>query len=349
MTRPARTTPNTPTPTATTAPPETFRVEGGRLELDGVSIGFHRTLRVSEGGPNWLPPSLGLFPLRPLAPVADRVPDAVRARGGVLLPLYVREAMWISFDTDEPVAVQIGTGGICVVSGRALTGELSQAPQNYVVTSRQPWIDGFKTASGEVRQFVGVPAGSGLSVEHQLTGADATGGIQIQVWRLTPDALARWRSRRTSSRLDMDVQSGLVFCELACSPFESQAIGAGGRITQEIFSDDFEESDWQTTPAARCWVHLVSAAQWRAVTGEVPPPTPVSVDDYVQAGLPWFDFYDADAADLPTSDELAGIRSVGDLLGETDSPTVHPDGVPVVRYGDRRPNPVDPGTWSFPL
>ena len=38
------------------------------------------------------------------------------------------------------------------------------------------------------------------------------------------------------------------------------------------------------------------------ITGEVPPPTPVDRDTYVRHGLPWFDYYDADHADLAASE-----------------------------------------------
>lgn len=331
--------------TASTMPPERFEVHHDSLTLNGVSISFQRTLRVSEEGANWLPPSFGKFPLRSIDPVAHRVPDSMRQQGGVLLPLYVREALWIDLNAGEPVAVQIGAGGLCVVSGRPLNDRLTRRPQNYVVLPDQPWIDGFKTAAGEVRQFVGVPPNSGLSVEEQLRGGDDVGGIQIQVWRLTPAALKRWRAEQAArTRVYF---SAVEFC--SSSVAAPMSLGAGGRIRQEIYPDPFTKDDWQSTPAARCWVHLVCAADWRAITGEVPPSTPITAEEYGHAGLPWFDYYDADAGDLPTSKELAGIKSIGELLGEDDDPhMMHPDGLPLIRIGDRRPTPVDPGTWSFP-
>ena len=46
----------------------------------------------------------------------------------------------------------------------------------------QPWLNGFNTASGEVRQFVAAPLGAGATVEEQLHHAPAVGGIQVQVW-----------------------------------------------------------------------------------------------------------------------------------------------------------------------
>ena len=68
-------------------------------------------------------------------------------------------------------------------------------------------------------------------------------------------------------------------------------LGAGGRMRQEVYADDRPLADYDESGARRVFVHLCSAAQWTAITGEVPPPTPVDRDAYVRAGLPWFDFY----------------------------------------------------------
>ena len=188
-----------------------------------------------------------------------------------------------------------------------------------------------------MRQFVGVPKGAGLSVEHQLTGEEAVGGIQIQVWRLTPAALERWRAEQQRHRV---MYSAVVEC------MAPMTLGAGGRISQEVYRDEFTAKDWQTTPAARCWVHLVSAAEWRSYTGEIPPPTPIDTNSYIDAGLPWFDYFDADHDDLPTTDELRSIESVGHLLGEEDTTvTASADTVGVIRYGHCHPLPVPGGRW----
>jgi len=79
-------------------------------------------------------------------------------------------------------------------------------------------------------------------------------------------------------------------------------------------ADDRPLADYDESRARRVFVHLCSAAQWTAITGEVPPPTPVDRDAYVQAGLPWFDYYDADARDLAPSEILSHVESVGKSL-----------------------------------
>jgi len=348
-----------------------FQVVDDTLVIGDLTITFQRTLRVSEQGINALPPGLGNFPLRTIDPMRPHLPEWITRRGGVLLPLYLREAMWLSFSADQPVAIQIGIGGRCVVSGEELVNALVRDPQNYVVTPTQPWIDGYKTDDGEVRQFVAVAPGSGQSAEHQLTGSDSVGGVQIQVWHLTPAALKRWRAQQNRSARR---HSGVVFsAPLQSNPFDSivysqalasppdalvlyhkqaspMAVGLGGAIEQEIYPDEFAAEDWQAEPTARVWVHLVSIPSWCELTGEPAPSTPVSTETYIEYGLPWFDYYDADAGDIPATDTLANLKSIGELTedpADTDGAWVHPDAPVVRRILDDRPRAVSPGDWDW--
>jgi len=117
-------------------------------------------------------------------------------------------------------------------------------------------------------------------------------------------------------------------------------------MRQEIYDDERPLADYQSQATGRVFVHLCSASQWRAITGEEPPVTPASARAYTEAGLPWFDYYDADAADLPPSQALADVKPVGDWLG--DDPDL--DGLQqptwVVPVGpDKKGAPVLDGTW----
>lgn len=85
-------------------------------------------------------------------------------------------------------------------------------------------------------------------------------------------------------------------------------------MRQEVYDDERPLSDYDPR-GTRVFVHLCSATQWLTVTGEEPPVTPVSARAYTEAGLPWFDYYDADAADLPPSQALADVTPVGNWLG----------------------------------
>ncbi|MFC9952309.1 hypothetical protein ACFVIN_17795, partial [Streptomyces prasinus] len=179
------------------------RIDGNTLRLPGgAAVRFIRTLRLPESGTHPLPPGLGEFPLRRVADHADSVPEAWRARGGVMLPVYLREALWLSFaGTEEPAALQVGAGKVCAVSGRPWSDRLARSPQNYVVLPRQRWLDGINSGEGTVRQFVAVPLGLGATVEGQVTGEEVWGGVQLQSFPLGADALARWR-RAERERLE---------------------------------------------------------------------------------------------------------------------------------------------------
>ncbi len=116
-------------------------------------------------------------------------------------------------------------------------------------------------------------------------------------------------------------------------------------MRQEVYADDRPLSDYDESGALRVFVHLCSAAQWTAITGEVPPPTPVDRDAYVRAGLPWFDFYDADARDLAASDTLAKVKSVSEKLGLVEDPHVAVDPNTVIALKGVSPEVVADGTW----
>lgn len=93
------------------------------------------------------------------------------------------------------------------------------------------------------------------------------------------------------------------------------------------------------------FVHLCGAAQWAAITGEVPPPTPVDRDAYVEADLPWFDYYDADAQDLAATDVLTKVLSVGEWFAESERPFFPVDPTNVVTLKGAAGDAVTGGDW----
>ena len=147
-------------------------------------IDFQRTLRIPDDGSDYsLPPGLGPFPLHHVDDHAERVPNAWLRRGGVMLPMYQSEAMWLNFSSTGygwggrygetslpyPFAVKIATGKINAVTGEEWEDGLHKDPQDYVVIPEQPWLDGYCVEKGIIRQFVAMPLGTGYSVEEQLT------------------------------------------------------------------------------------------------------------------------------------------------------------------------------------
>ena len=66
-----------------------------------------------------LPAGLGAFPLRSVDDFPATAPASWLQRGGVVLPMYQTEALWISFSARYPFAVKIAAGKINAVSGAA--------------------------------------------------------------------------------------------------------------------------------------------------------------------------------------------------------------------------------------
>ncbi|MFJ3876278.1 hypothetical protein ACIPW5_02320 [Streptomyces sp. NPDC090077] len=358
------------------------RIEGNTLLLgEGVRIRFIRTLRLPESGTHALPPGLGEFPLRRVEDHPDTVPPEWLAKGGVMLPVYLREAMWLSFGgSQEPAALQVGVGKVCAVSGRRWTGRLERGPQNYVVLPRQPWLDGINSGDGTVRQFVAVPLGLGATVEGQVTGEEVTGGVQLQAFPLGPEALAAWREEERVRRLPTvsenlygggygapppapsvpAVPGSAPRAMAAPAPGGAPArpaarrpaapamgLGVGGTMRQEVYQDDRRSSDWAGRPAARVFVHLVTPPEWRRITGEDAPPSPVDRAAYTRAGLPWYDYYDETGTDLPAAGPLGAVKPVGDWLGDDHTPWTPPSPGQVLPLGNapRPGDPVQDGDW----
>ncbi|MDH6213786.1 hypothetical protein [Streptomyces pseudovenezuelae] len=356
----------------------TVRIDGNTLRLPGgVAVRFIRTLRLPETGTHPLPPGLGEFPVRRVADFPDTVPEEWRARGGVMLPVYLREAMWLSFGgTTEPAALQVGVGKVCAVSGKPWSDRLARKPQNYVVLPRQPWLDGINSGKGTVRQFVAVPLGLGATVEGQVTGEEVWGGVQLQSFPLRERELAEWRAeerRRAERARAMPMAAGGYGAAMpmaaggygAAMPMSAppapsggpvpvaarrqataaMGLGVGGSMRQEVYTDDRPLTDWTEEPAGRVFVHLVTPPEWRRITGEAPPPSPVDRAAYTRAGLPWYDYYDQDAHDLAPTDTLEGVQPVGEWLGDDHEPWAPPTPHQVKPLGDASGKPVEDGDW----
>jgi len=186
-----------------------------------LTVNLHRTLRIPDDGKtHYLPPSMGNFPLKRVHDHRQTVPATVRSRGGFLMPMFQREAMWMSFRCgyNTECAIKIGAGMRNVISGGRFKSGTMEPPspeddfvmcqppaedgpedggdpastisatrmaeddQDYVVCPSQPWLDGINAGAGFVRQFVAMPLGSGYTVEGQLTDEEKWGGLQLEMY-----------------------------------------------------------------------------------------------------------------------------------------------------------------------
>ncbi|MBV9658554.1 MAG: hypothetical protein JO295_10630, partial [Verrucomicrobia bacterium] len=300
---------------------------------------------------------LGRFPLRHADDFAERLPAHWQERGGVLMPMFQAEALWINFRSlsGYPFALKIAAGKINAVSAEAWRAELHRRPaQDYVVIPGQPWLDGFAVRRGVIRQFVAMPLGAGYSVEEQLTGAADIGGIQLQAHPLRADVYFQETVAPRLPKTLADVlallipepavkfDSATACCAMAAPPCPAASaapgmgLGAGGQMRQEIYADRRPLSDWDAALRRRCFVHLCNSLLWREITGAAPPQPPVTANEYTRAGLPWFDYYREDFRPLPGGKAFAKVRSIfqlgkkkGDVPLPSNEPIQTPHVVPV--------------------
>lgn len=285
-----------------------------------LTIDFQRTLRIPDDDNTYpLPPGLGRFPLRHVDDFAKKTPAQWIQHGGVMLPMYQSEAMWLYFSAHEvdehwvpyPFAIKIATGKVNAVSGEEWKTGLHRDPQDYVVAPEQPWLDGYCVEKGFIRQFVAMPLGAGYTAEEQLTQQAETGGMQLEVYPMKRDAFERRFPKRVRPD-EFPLQFALGPC-LAKSVAPGMGLAPGGRMRQEVYDDPFYLDEWALDQPTRCFVHLANSLVWRAITSSDPPTTPWTAKEYTRAGLPWFDYYDDAASAVAGSLDLQGLKSVATM------------------------------------
>lgn len=288
----------------------------------GIRIDFQRTLRLPDDGRDYhLPPGLGRFPLRHIEDFDLGVSNHRKARGGIIMPMFQTDALWLNFSSlgyrrqELPVALKIGAGKINAVSGEKWTDGLSQDPQNYVVLPEQPWIDGFNVAKGKVRQFVAMPLGQEYTVEEQIDPKSDVGGIQFEAIPMKKEAYEKLKTERDEAS---SAKFGLIM-SMKCESME-MGLGMGGSMRQEIYDDEYGLDAWDLDNSQRCFIMLTNAEQWMAITGEEPPLSPISAEDYSNAGLPWFDYYGGDCKTIEGAKALGDIKSIKSIAHEKGDP-----------------------------
>lgn len=283
-----------------------------------LEIHFQRTLRIPDDGRTYpLPPGLGRFPLRHVDDHADRMPGPWLRHGGVFLPMYQSEALWICFGGEYPFAVKVATGKIDAVTGKRWSDGIHRHPQDFLSIPQQPWLDGYCVEKGTIRQFVAMPLDSGYTAEEQITGKAEFGGIQIVAYPLKAEY---YRPPRYTEEFLGAAPLGLRITRDAAF---DMGLAPGGKMRQEIYDDHRPLSHWDTDHGSRCFVHIANSLAWRAITEEDPPTTPLTAKQYARYRFPWFDYYGGDAKVLGGSSILNGLKSVfqlGQEKGESPLP-----------------------------
>jgi len=319
------------------------------------SIDFMRTLRIPDDGREYpLPAGLGEFPLSYIEDFSDRITKSWGRRGGVLMPMYQSEALWLNFAggyPSYPVAIKVAAGKINAVSGEPWKDGLPDNPQDYLVLPDQPWLDGYNIEKDLIRQFVAMPLGKGYSVEEQITGEAELGGIQIIAY---PMKVKRYKEleaqRKAEKEKDLDYFDVPAFLRRAPEVCEESAMGlaAGGLMRQEIYEDESGIDAWDMEHSSRCFIHLVNSESYISITGQKPPHPPVTKKEYAQSGIPWFDYYDDHTA-LAGSGVLPKVKSLSQVAKQKgqqiwDNKAVNIGAVQTLKGKNK--HTVSEGNWS---
>jgi hypothetical protein len=219
-------------------------------KLAECSIEFQRTLRIPDDNREYpLPAGLGSFPVFHVDDYGDTVPAPWIEHGGVFLPMYQSEALWINFGFggfgDYPFAIKIAAGKINAVSGEAWHNELTEDPQDYVVVPEQPWLDGFSIGEGLIRQFVAMPLGEGYTAEGQITGKEGYGGLQFAIYPMKAD----YYEKHIASRAGADEMWLAGDVCMSCEP--DMGLAPGGVMRQEVYDDPYGIEAWETEAMSR--------------------------------------------------------------------------------------------------
>lgn len=346
---------------------------------NGFTITLHRTIRLPEDGKTHaLPPSRGSFPMKRIEDFKDKVPASWRDHGGVFIPMYAREAMWLGF-SGPTSAVKVATGKVNAVSGGTWTQELqasttrnSKVNHDYMVAPRpQPWLDGFNTGDGTIRQFVAMAMGQGYTVEAQVTGKEDVGGIQILVVPSKPGKLPQYNENLRGGPIleacSMSGEDGAMsyspysatlgatksatksVVRTASASFTKAAemgLAQGGTMNQQIYADPHGVDTWDESKAERIFVHIVNAELWEKITGEKCPPCPIPASEYDGA---WYD-YSTNSPTVGPSTQLAEVKTVGEkdkehgFTGQQDDSPLN-ETPKVKNLSPKSKNEISDGKW----
>ena len=334
-----------------------------------VSITFVRTLRIPDDDKTYpLPPGLDAFPVRLVDDFRDRIPGRWKEHGGVMLPMYQSEAMWLKFDGHHvrrqgtyPFAIKVATGKRSAITGEQWASELRE--KDYCVVPKQPWLDGYVVDSKMIRQFVAAPLGMGFTAEEQITGKAEFGGLQIEVIPMKREVFDRRFPKQVESSILRGMTSlggddeayGASYSMMGAAPVAcavpDMGLAPGGRMEQEVFEDPYEFGDWDRSQHGRCFVHLSNSLAWRAITKQDPPMPPLTAEDYTSRGLPWFQYYDEGKGidGTKTNKDMKSVMALGFQKGFGILPENQPvefKSDQVVKLGRPGKGEVRDGKWA---
>ena len=286
---------------------EEIVINKGGLRTDsftGLEIKFQRTMRIPADGKTYaLPIALRQPPLHSVDDFPETAPSSWLENGGVVMPLARSEAIWIWFATRYPVAVKISTQEINLLSGTRSSPGLQREPQNYFVIP--VWGE-----SEVARRFIVLPFGDDHKAGQALPEPRGN-AIQIQATPLQPKSFYKHEGSFHLHTIH-EFFARMVLAAVPCPSLdrvvryseqkeEQQRLAAAERVTldetlpQQIAADEYHFDAWDQHHSVGCVVHTCGPRSWQQITSTNPPYSPLTANEYRDAGIPWFDDYADDS------------------------------------------------------
>lgn len=84
-------------------------------------------------------------------------------------------------------------------------------------------------------------------------------------------------------------------------------VAPGGLIKQTIVADPYSPDSWEPERSISFNVQILNSELFRQVTGQAPPPTPITAQTYTDHGLPFFKLYEESSGIVG---DFKGVKSV---------------------------------------
>lgn len=84
-------------------------------------------------------------------------------------------------------------------------------------------------------------------------------------------------------------------------------IAPGGLIKQTIVADPYSSDSWEPERSISFNVQILNSELFHQVTGQAPPPTPITAQTYADHGLPFFKLYEENSG---IEGDFKGVKSV---------------------------------------
>lgn len=326
----------------------TFRFPGVHSDAELV-IEFRRTPRALDDEDVWHGDDYGRFSLYRVVDYQDSVRAAWNEHGGVFMPMYQSEAMWINlqceipmgsiweglFDRDQyPMAVKLGAGASNALTGEEWVEELNVNQQDYAVTPYEPNFDGIcirkvvvrQFVKGVIKQFVPMPLGKGLIEQEKLTEMAKLRTLEVVVYPM----------KRSEYEKNGPVRPAAPCLRDLTDEERTRLDLPPGELHQRKLYEDRHGIDaWDTSICARLCVYIVNSVDFLKITGCRPPGTPWKREDYRMFEVPWKYSYGGDLKALYAARRFAGRDSVKLKKGEGFLPANNPVTPKVVKKLNR--------------